>query len=82
MLVALINSLITTYGIDQKDMIQDIVIQTLAKNKAENPENYKIRRHTDTHNEEDHKHDSEFSCGCGFLMKAFEKPEGDGVNTY
>ncbi len=83
MLVTLINAMIKTYGPDRKDMIEDVIMQTLAKNKEQNPQNYKIRRHTDTHSEDwEHKHNGEFSCGCGFLMKAFDKPEDGQVNAY
>lgn len=58
------------------DYIREIVFMLLEKNKANNPENYKVQWHDDLHP----KNIEGFVCGCGFLCNAKENPELYGMN--
>lgn len=55
--------------------IKEALTVLLEKNKKENPDNYKIKRHSDLHP----KDTDGFVCGCWFLCNAKKDPESYGI---
>lgn len=84
MMLNVLSTLIDVFGKDSEETVEQVAYALLLENKRRNPDNYKIQRHTDKHCEEHHHvHGSnEFSCGCGFLMKARANPEAFGLTPW
>lgn len=81
MLLNILASLIDVYGADNHEIIKSVMWAVLEQNKKNNPDNYKIEWHTDKHTEDEkeHNHGDDFSCGCGFIMRAIADPERFGI---
>lgn len=79
MLLNILASLLNIYG-EKEEIIKAITLSVLEKNKERNPDNYKIKWHTDTHHEKAHECEDDFLCGCGFIMKTQAEPEKYGLN--
>ena len=88
MLLNIISLLLEVYGPENEKIIENVVWEVLKQNKTNNPNNYKIQRHTDKHTEDhkaehhDHNHEDDFNCGCGFIMRAIADPVKFGVTDW